>query len=88
MMDEREDSINDGYFSFDIGAGKIIDYPGSYHGGSANINFADGHTEKKKWYDSRTKPILEKGQLIDLNVPSPENIDIQWLEQRTTSPAH
>jgi prepilin-type processing-associated H-X9-DG protein len=85
MMDEREDSINDGYFSFDVGAGKIVDYPGSYHGGSANINFADGHTEKKKWYDERTKPIIEKGELIELNVPSPENIDIAWLERRTTS---
>jgi len=85
MMDEREDSINDGYFSFDVGEGKIVDYPGSYHGGSANINFADGHTEKKKWYDSRTKPVLENGELIELNVPSPENIDIQWLENRTTS---
>jgi len=87
MMDEREDSINDGYFSFDVGAGKIVDYPGSYHGGSANIHFADGHTEKKKWHDSRTKPVLEKGELIDLNVPSPENIDIQWLERRTTAAA-
>ena len=87
MMDEREDSINDGYFSFDVGEGKIVDYPGSYHSGSANINFADGHSEKKKWYDQRTKPIIEKGVLIDLNVPSPENIDIAWLEQRTTSVA-
>ncbi len=85
MMDEREDSINDGYFSFAIGEGKIIDYPGSYHGGSANINFADGHTEKKKWYDERTKPVLEKGGLMALNVPSPGNIDIAWLERRTTS---
>lgn len=85
MMDEREDSINDGYFSFDVGEGKIVDYPGSYHSGSANINFADGHTEKKKWYDERTKPVIDKGELIELNVPSPANLDIDWLERRTTT---
>jgi prepilin-type N-terminal cleavage/methylation domain-containing protein/prepilin-type processing-associated H-X9-DG protein len=86
MIDEREDSINDGYFSFLMGKPVIVDYPGAYHGRSSNINFADGHSEKKKWTDSRTVPTLNRGVLIPLVVPSAENVDLSWMQQRATSP--
>lgn len=58
FLDEREDSINDGYFVVDM-AGypqdtatapsgsryKIVDYPASYHNGAGGLAFADGHSE-------------------------------------------
>lgn len=86
MIDEREDSINDGYFSFLMGEPVIVDYPGAYHGRSSNISFADGHSETKRWTDPRTVPTLHRGVLIPLVVPSAENVDLSWMQQRATSP--
>jgi len=91
MLDEREDSINDGCFCVDM-AGfptqpnrpSIIDYPASYHNGAGGFSFADGHAEIKRWQDPRTVPKLKKGQNIPLNVPSPNNRDIIWMQQRAT----
>ena len=54
LIDEREDSINDGYFVVDM-AGypaqtiKLVDYPASYHNRAAGFSFADGHAEIHKW---------------------------------------
>ena len=88
FLDEREDSINDGYFALymDMRGAKatIIDFPASYHGGAGNLSFADGHAEPRKWADARTKPPLRKGRNLQLNVPSPNNADVAWLRERTT----
>jgi prepilin-type N-terminal cleavage/methylation domain-containing protein/prepilin-type processing-associated H-X9-DG protein len=86
LIDEREDSINDGYFSFLMGEQVIVDYPGAYHGAGSNINFADGHSERREWTDPRTVPRLNRGALIPLVVPSPTNPDLAWLQQRATAP--
>ena len=52
LLDEREDSINDGYFAVDMTgfpknpkAMKLVDYPASYHNNAAGIAFADGYSE-------------------------------------------
>ncbi|MCF7668518.1 MAG: prepilin-type N-terminal cleavage/methylation domain-containing protein [Verrucomicrobia bacterium] len=91
FMDEREDSINDGWFAVDMtgwvvnpSGFRIVDYPASYHNGAAGIAFADGHAEIKKWVDPRTTPKLVKGQALPLDQASPNNDDIQWLHERTT----
>jgi len=92
ILDEREDSINDATFAVDMGgfdpltsaAWRIVDYPASYHNGAGGLNFADGHSEIRKWVDARTRPILKKGQVIPLNVPSPGNRDVFWLQERST----
>lgn len=94
VLDEREDSINDGYFAVAMvnwqtgssGSGSewIIDYPASYHNGAGGLNFADGHSEIRKWADPRTKPELKKNQLIKLDVPSAGNVDVAWIRERTT----
>lgn len=89
FIDEREDSINDGLFQTDLKSrgklAKIVDYPASYHNRAAGITFADGHAEIKRWWDRRTTPALRRGQLIDLNVPSPDNPDVAWLQERSSS---
>lgn len=91
FLDEREDSINDGEFVVSMNGypnapqqWKIVDYPASYHNGAAGFSFADGHSEIKKWLDARTKPVLKKGQLLPLNVASPNNPDALWLMERST----
>jgi prepilin-type processing-associated H-X9-DG protein len=90
LIDEREDSINDGYFVVDMqgypdrGASwKIVDYPASYHNGAATFAFADGHSEIHRWTNPRTIPSLSKSN-IPLNVPSPNNEDVLWMQERST----
>jgi hypothetical protein len=92
MIDEREDSINDGWFATDYGSyvsgpgsWYIVDYPASYHNNAGGLNFADGHSEIKKWVDPRTTPFVKTGELIPLNVPSPNNPDAGWLLERSTA---
>ncbi len=89
LIDEREDSINDGLFQTDLKnrgpSARIVDYPASYHGKAAGILFADGHAEIKKWRDARTTPPLTPGVLIPLNVPSPNNPDVAWVQERSSS---
>jgi prepilin-type processing-associated H-X9-DG protein len=92
FIDEREDSINDGWFAVDMvgydpinpNAWRIVDYPASYHNGAGGLSFADGHSEIRKWADPRTTPILRAGQTIPLGVSSPNNQDVDWLQQRST----
>jgi prepilin-type N-terminal cleavage/methylation domain-containing protein/prepilin-type processing-associated H-X9-DG protein len=90
FLDEREDSMNDGFWVTqmngypNLATTMIVDYPASYHNGAAGFSFADGHAEIKKWLDPRTTPVLKKGQLIPLNVSSPNNKDVLWLQERAT----
>ncbi len=96
FLDEREDSINDGYFVVDM-AGfpqdnvsalqgarqKIVDYPASYHNGAGGLAFADGHSEIHKWLDGRTKPAMSKTDR-PLDISSPNNRDVTWMQERST----
>ena len=91
LLDEREDSINDGYFAVDMTgfpknpkAMKLVDYPPSYHNNAASIAFADGHSEIHKWLDPRTVPPLTKGQELKLNVSTPENPDMLWMQEHSS----
>lgn len=87
LIDEREESINDGFFVVTMnqrGAGcYLVDYPASYHNGAGGLNFADGHSEIRKWIDPRTKP-SKRTTNLQLNIPSPNNPDIAWLQERST----
>ncbi len=88
FITEREDSINDGWFAVDMGsfdpvrasAHRIVDYPASYHNGAGALAFADGHAEVKRWVDPRTTPALKRNGSIPLNVLSPNNRDVDWLQ--------
>lgn len=96
FLDEREDSINDGYFVVDMagypqGAGgavqtgrlKIVDYPASYHNGAGGLAFADGHSEIHKWLDPRTRPAMSKTDR-PLDITSANNRDVMWMQERST----
>ena len=89
-MDEREDSINDGMFRTNLEdrfmSAKIVDYPAGYHNRGAGIAFADSHVEIKRWEDNRTTPSLGPNQIIRLDVPSPGNPDVEWLQDHSSSP--
>jgi prepilin-type N-terminal cleavage/methylation domain-containing protein len=88
LIDEREESINDGYFVVTMnqrdGGCYLVDYPASYHNGAGGLNFGDGHSEIHRWRDPRTVPPHRDNFNLQLNIPSPNNQDIAWLQDRST----
>jgi prepilin-type N-terminal cleavage/methylation domain-containing protein len=92
FLDERDDSINDGYFVTEMSgfspaspnSWTIIDFPSSYHNGACGFNFADGHSEVHKWQDRRTKANHTLGVHLTLGPASPGNPDVFWLQQHAT----
>ncbi len=90
ILDERQDSINDGYFVTEMdgypnpATTKIVDYPASYHNRAAGFAFADGHSEIHRWLDPRTTPVLRPGVPLQLNVPSDNNRDVTWMRDRSS----
>ena len=94
LLDERDDSINDGYFVVTMDgfspseptARDIVDLPSDYHNGAGGFSFADGHAEIHRWLEAGTKP----RHVLDFHLsntgpqPSPNNRDILWLQERAT----
>ncbi len=84
FTEEHPDSINDPVFLCDpasVGANaKIIDYPGHFHLGGANLSMADGHSEYWQWADARTMPPVMNNNNLPLNVGSPNNPDVARLQ--------
>ncbi len=85
LLDEREDSINDGFFVVvmdgypDPKTTSMPDVPASYHNGAGGFSFADGHAEIKSWKDPRTKPPIGK-----LGGANANNVDVTWLREHST----
>ena len=83
FMDERENSIKDGWFALDMadqGAGATwLDLPAARHNHGAVLSFADGHSELKGWHDASTI-----SSSLTPDSASPNNSDIAWLQQHTT----
>ncbi|MCD8535546.1 MAG: type II secretion system GspH family protein [Verrucomicrobia bacterium] len=91
FLDEREDSINDSFWVVVMDGFRssplryrIVDFPASYHNRGGGFSFADGHSELKRWLDSRTVPRLARNGQIPLNLASPNNVDVAWLQERAT----
>ena len=55
FIEEHPDSINDGYFLNKAYEPEWTDLPASYHNGSANLSFADGHAELHHWIIPSTR---------------------------------
>jgi prepilin-type processing-associated H-X9-DG protein len=96
FLDEREDSINDGFFVVDMDGypgtpSQLVDSPASYHGGSGGLSFADGHSELHKW---KSRFVLQPplvGQIRPYPTPisgSPDPQvmaeDVKWLQEHAT----
>jgi len=96
FLEEREDSINDGWFAVDMGgydpsspgSFTIVDYPASYNNGACAFAFTDGHAEIHKWVDPRTVPKLKPGVPLTLGAGSPRNRDVDWLQDHSTYKAN
>jgi prepilin-type N-terminal cleavage/methylation domain-containing protein/prepilin-type processing-associated H-X9-DG protein len=80
FIDENPNSINDGWFAVDPNQpNKWVDIPASYHNNAGGLSFADGHSEIKKWRDSKMITATTT------DVPRDPNSDnLQWLNDRST----
>lgn len=83
FLDEREDWINDAWFSSNPDVeGAIIDWPAYYHNKATGFAFADGHSEIHRWVSTKiTPPMMAAGS------PRPngnfKDTDSRWLQQRS-----
>jgi prepilin-type N-terminal cleavage/methylation domain-containing protein/prepilin-type processing-associated H-X9-DG protein len=81
-LDERPDSINDGWFATapDQLYG-MVDWPATYHNNAGGFSFADGHSEIHKWKDSRmwTSPVGS-----GVTTLSGDKLDVFWIAQHST----
>ncbi len=85
VIDEREDSINEGFFGVIEDEAGITDWPANYHHNAAGLTFADGHSEMRKWQDPRTTPPLASPAGFPVqNELWPDNVDIAWLQERAS----
>jgi prepilin-type N-terminal cleavage/methylation domain-containing protein len=86
FMDVNPASICTPAFGVDMGLQTFVHYPSSLHGGLGVVSFADSHVESHKWLDARTRKGLPSGQqYIQHDDPSPNNQDLRWIGDRTTS---
>jgi prepilin-type processing-associated H-X9-DG protein len=85
FIDEHPDSIDDGVLYINPactnGTGVFTELPGSLHGGSCGISFADGHAEIHKWVDPTTVHPVTFTAVNQVSVNN--NSDLAWLAQRT-----
>ena len=85
FIEEHPDSINDGYFLNQPSRLRWSDLPASYHGGRANLSFADGHLEPHKWRFASTQPPAQPDAAhLPFPVPVSERGDFDWLMARTS----
>lgn len=86
FFDERIATINDGTFSMQWDysnnhpdSWELRDKPTGAHGNGGNLVYADGHVGRRKWRDRRTLEAPRNDAVM------PGNVDIQWLQEHSTS---
>ncbi len=82
LVDEDYRSINDAAFAVTMVSSTFLDAPASYHGGACGFAFGDGHSEIKKWKDSRT---IVTGTSYSAQTFNPVNQDVTWVQERTSA---
>jgi prepilin-type N-terminal cleavage/methylation domain-containing protein/prepilin-type processing-associated H-X9-DG protein len=89
FMDESMLSLNDAYLEITFDSGSYGDLPGSYHGGSCAMSFADGHAELHKWKTSDFNRTVIKGvRVASSGTPvsgGTANQDLVWLRMHASN---
>ncbi len=89
FIDQHPDYISDIHFHMSLASGGqafFQDLPSANHNGSGTLTYADGHAERRKWVDQRTKPEVKYRNLPATVIMSPNNEDIAWLQERYAAP--
>jgi prepilin-type N-terminal cleavage/methylation domain-containing protein/prepilin-type processing-associated H-X9-DG protein len=80
FLDERPESINDGWFRSPTAPYNVQDLPAIYHGNnSSSFAFADGHAELHRWRDGRFISLTSGGATLA------GNRDALWLWEHFTA---
>jgi prepilin-type N-terminal cleavage/methylation domain-containing protein/prepilin-type processing-associated H-X9-DG protein len=89
FIDERDDSVDDGFFGVSMNGATMVEIPASYHGGSGPVTFADGHVELHRWLSPDTQFPQESGVPAEnykfISV-APDDPDLLWLQSHATTP--
>lgn len=86
FIEEHPDSINDGYFVNRAYRSQWMDLPASYHNEGANLSFADGHLETRRWLSESTrKPPRPDAAGLPLSLSPNDTVDFDWLMSRTST---
>ncbi len=97
FIDEHPASINDGGFGFRMPDDFAktaqlgwVDYPAGFHNNAGALSFVDGHAEIHRWIERTSRGpggldarVLDYSKLNKGNIPN--NRDIWWMAQRTSS---
>jgi prepilin-type N-terminal cleavage/methylation domain-containing protein len=83
FLDERSDSLNDGWYRSPTSSTVVEDLPAIFHGSSTSFSYADGHSQLHKWTDGRFIAMTQGGSG---NSPPGGSPDIVWLYAHTTAP--
>ena len=82
FLDERPESINDGWLWGAISKFSIDDFPAVNHGNSSSaFSFADGHSELRKWRD----PVFISRKWTGVQQTFLSS-DLEWFYDHTTAP--
>ena len=73
FIDERSDSIDDGYFAITLSPPSWQNVPASWHTRGDVLSFADAHAEHWRWLEATT--ILAKFPYGSLNTPVDRDFD-------------
>ncbi|HXB60126.1 MAG TPA: prepilin-type N-terminal cleavage/methylation domain-containing protein [Candidatus Acidoferrales bacterium] len=83
ILDEREDSINDGvFFTEPDNPGYLQDVPSNRHAGACGFSFADGHSEIHKWLSAYINQPIQSAPINDANLAGTPGVgDVYWLDE-------
>jgi prepilin-type processing-associated H-X9-DG protein len=83
ILDEREDSINDGvFFTTPDDPGYLPDIPSNRHAGACGFSFADGHSEIHKWISAYINQPLSPTPINNGNLTGTSGMgDWYWLDE-------
>ena len=88
FMDERDDSVDDGFFAVEMTKASLENLPSDSHNGAGGMTFADGHSEIHKWQASPcTLPPVNGFATMQTgtgNLVQPNNPDMLYLRAHAT----
>jgi prepilin-type N-terminal cleavage/methylation domain-containing protein/prepilin-type processing-associated H-X9-DG protein len=87
FIEERDDSIDDGYFAIDMVAAQLANLPAGYHAGAGAVTFADGHSEIHRWRSSEvlaTQPTSKVTAKHEFQTVAADNPDLLRLRAHAT----
>jgi prepilin-type N-terminal cleavage/methylation domain-containing protein/prepilin-type processing-associated H-X9-DG protein len=89
FIDERDDSVDDGFFGVTMVNDTMVEVAANYHGGVGPVTFADGHAELHRWRSPDTQFPQQSGVATENYKFIPvagDDPDLLWLQDHATRP--